>query len=230
MKADISEVFSSWQGEGLYLGERQIFIRFADCNINCSYCDTAHENSPRNLSIDELLADISRLDKEFGAHHSVTLTGGEPLLHKDYLLELLPELKKNNFSTYLETNGTLAGPLKELIGFVDIVAMDIKLPSSTGKKDFWNEHAEFLKIAKEKKVFTKIVVTKRTSLKDFRKGIDIVINADKNIPLILQPATISGDFDCRPTPSKMIDFLNFAKHNLSDVRIIPQVHKILGVR
>ena len=70
-------------------------------------------------------------------------------LHRDYLLKFLPELKKNNFSTYLETNGTLFGNLREVINFIDIIAMDIKLPSSTGKWDFWNEHAEFLKIAKE---------------------------------------------------------------------------------
>ncbi len=90
MKANISEVFSSWQGEGIYLGVRQIFIRFFGCNINCSYCGTELKNNFRNLSIDELLGDVKVLREEFGDHHSVSLTGGEPLLHKDYLLKFLP--------------------------------------------------------------------------------------------------------------------------------------------
>ncbi|MEM4195978.1 MAG: 7-carboxy-7-deazaguanine synthase QueE, partial [Methanothermobacter sp.] len=46
MKAPIMEVFSSIQGEGLLLGKRQIFIRFAGCNLNCSYCDTPESRDP----------------------------------------------------------------------------------------------------------------------------------------------------------------------------------------
>lgn len=40
MKAYVSEVFSSIQGEGKLLGRRQIFVRFSGCNLNCNYCDT----------------------------------------------------------------------------------------------------------------------------------------------------------------------------------------------
>ena len=39
-KAKIKEIFSSIQGEGEYIGCKQIFIRFCACNLNCAYCDT----------------------------------------------------------------------------------------------------------------------------------------------------------------------------------------------
>ncbi|MCL5059022.1 MAG: 7-carboxy-7-deazaguanine synthase QueE, partial [Actinobacteria bacterium] len=41
MKAAVREIFSSVQGEGPYVGTRQIFIRFDGCNLSCRYCDTA---------------------------------------------------------------------------------------------------------------------------------------------------------------------------------------------
>ncbi|MDX9694125.1 MAG: 7-carboxy-7-deazaguanine synthase QueE, partial [Methanothermobacter sp.] len=48
MRAPIMEVFSSIQGEGLLVGCRQIFIRFAGCNLNCKYCDTPESRNPQS--------------------------------------------------------------------------------------------------------------------------------------------------------------------------------------
>ena len=48
MKAPIIEIFSSFQGEGLLIGERQIFVRFAGCNLNCNYCDTNDSKSEKS--------------------------------------------------------------------------------------------------------------------------------------------------------------------------------------
>ena len=146
MKGKISEIFDSIQGEGLYLGERQIFVRFFGCNLGCKFCDTKPgrfiEYEPQ-----ELLEEIKLYPKDC---HSISFTGGEPLVQKDFLKEVLGLTKKQGYINYLETNGTLSDALNEVIEYLDIVAMDLKLPSSTGLEYFWEAHSKFLKIASAK--------------------------------------------------------------------------------
>ena len=90
MTGKISEIFSSIQGEGIYAGERQVFARFAECNLRCSYCDTKFD-SYREYTPGELLSEIASFGKGF---HSVSFTGGEPLLQKDFLREILSLIKQ----------------------------------------------------------------------------------------------------------------------------------------
>lgn len=86
------EVFSSIQGEGLLVGKRQIFIRFAGCNLNCSYCDTPESRDPscgEELSADQLQGMVENLvTPDF---HSLSITGGEPLLYPDFIREFLED-------------------------------------------------------------------------------------------------------------------------------------------
>ena len=99
----ISEIFSSIQGEGMLAGRRQIFVRLMECNLDCRYCDTNFEKSdicrleskpgsgtflniPQPPSLHEITAIIEEWQSQLpGAHHSVSITGGEPLLYADAL-------------------------------------------------------------------------------------------------------------------------------------------------
>ena len=149
IKGKIAEVYKSVQGEGIYLGEKQIFVRSFGCNLNCRFCDTKLD-SFREYEPQELFKEI-KLHQD--NHRSVSFTGGEPLLQKDFLKEILKLTQKCGLRNYLETNGTLPDELKEVIDYVDIVAMDLKLPSSTGLCGFWGEHRRFLELASRKEVF-----------------------------------------------------------------------------
>ncbi len=232
MKAEFFEIFSSIQGEGIYLGVRQIFVRFAGCNISCSYCDTESSRKKMfKLSVEELVRKILDTDKSFGPHHSISLTGGEPLLRAEYLEKLLPRLKKK-FRIYLETNGTLPEDLKKIERFVDIIAMDIKLPSATKTRAFWNEHKEFLKVSSKKEVFVKIVVTAESLKSDFIKALKIVKAVNKNIVLVIQPEgnLVNNRYLVGIDKKRLCEFQRIAQKSISDVRVIPQMHKILGVR
>ncbi|MCX8472417.1 MAG: regulatory iron-sulfur-containing complex subunit RicT, partial [Sediminibacterium sp.] len=82
--------------------------------------------------------------------------------------------KKNNYKTYLETNGTLPKELEKVIKFCDIVAMDLKPSSSTEDRSFWTQQSQFLKIAIRKEVFVKLVVTPQTTKEDIAKCVDLV--------------------------------------------------------
>lgn len=230
-KADITEIFSSVQGEGIFVGAKQIFVRFKNCNLNCAYCDEPRGATAKRYSAPELMAEVSSLNKARGPHHSVSFTGGEPLLYADFMMSPLAMLKKAGLRSYLETNGTLPEELVKVVELFDIIAMDFKLPSSTGEGEFWDEHYEFLKISSGRKVFVKLVVTPVTAEEDIKRSVDIIKSVDEDIPLILQPATSRGVLENRIDNDTIRSFLDIcSRSRLTDVRVIPQVHKILGMK
>ena len=232
VKAEITEIFSSIQGEGIFLGAKQIFVRFKKCNLSCSFCDERTKPNSTEYTPIELMNRIKELDGSSGPHHSVSLTGGEPLLYWDFLKVFLAILKKNrNFKSYLETNGTLPHELDSIIDLVDIVAMDFKLPSSTNEREYWREHADFLKIALKKKVFVKVVVTPDTSSEDIEKAVQIIKKSNKDIPFILQPASSAKADKSGIDNDRLLKFLEVGlKNDMNNIRVIPQVHKILKVK
>jgi organic radical activating enzyme len=228
-KANVIEVFDSVQGEGKYAGVQQVFVRLAGCNLNCSWCDSAHarEFKPAGSVEMEPLELWAEIEKNWKGSHSVSLTGGEPLVHKDFLKELLSIIKVYKTRVYLETNGTLPEALKEVIDDIDIVSMDIKLPSSTGCPGYWDEHVEFLRIAWGKDVFIKTVISNTTTMEDMVKAVEMVSKGDPAMPFFLQP----NYFDLnKGVMVKCREFQQYALNYLADVRIIPQMHKFMNIR
>ncbi|MBD3263532.1 MAG: radical SAM protein [Candidatus Omnitrophica bacterium] len=217
----INEIFKSIQGEGLYQGAVQVFVRFSGCNLNCSFCDT--DTGTFNFyDAGDTLRKIDRL----APYDSVSLTGGEPLLQDDFLREVTGGLKKRSKVVYLETNGTLPFKLAKVIDCIDVVAMDFKLPSSARLGSFWEEHREFLGIGRRKIVFVKAVVGENTERADIEKSIRIIRDIDKKIPFILQLQNPFEDI----LRKKAESFAYFCKAKGLDVRVLSQLHKQLGVK
>lgn len=221
----LKEIFASIQGEGPYIGYKQIFIRFCNCNLKCNYCDT--EFSPEEYFEEFSPQELSEyLNKNFNLNeiHSISLTGGEPLLSIDFLKEFLP--LTGNSTIYLETNATLAEKLSEVIDFVDIIAADIKLESATGIKDTYKFHDKFFEIAKQKACFAKIVFNEYISDTEIKMCAEL---ANKhNIQLVLQPEMVNNKMSVKTEFAEQIldKFVSLHK----DTRLIPQVHKFLNVR
>ncbi len=230
---EISEIFSSIQGEGPFMGVKQIFVRFGRCNMHCHYCDELdkmQKGNYQNFSIEQVLEEVDSLEMAGGEHHSVSLTGGEPLMYTPFLRNLLPKLKEKGYTTYLETNGTFPTELEKVIRWCDIIAMDIKPPSSSNDRDFYKEHTAFLKRAVAKEVFVKIVVTPQTTLEDIQKSAKLVAEINPKIPFILQPMSEGAGFNTASMKLAEGPYLTEASHLLRDVRVIGQMHKIWGVR
>jgi organic radical activating enzyme len=236
-RAPFYELFFSFQGEALYTGLPQIFVRFSGCNLKCNYCDTIYSTiiskKAKYLTIDEVINKIDLLYKEnkkkfvFGKP-SVVFTGGEPLMYADFLEVLLPKLKRKGFSIYLETNGTLPKKLKQVIEFCDTISMDFKLPSESNKT-FWKEHKTFLKIAQNKascQAFTKCVITKNTTISEIKKSANIIKDISKEIPFVLQPSIDKN----KPEIQNLYKFYTEVQKITNNAHLMVQMHKIFKVR
>ncbi|AVX20542.1 MULTISPECIES: 7-carboxy-7-deazaguanine synthase QueE [Carboxydocella] len=240
--AFLIEMMSSFQGEGTVVGLRQLFLRFAGCNLACAYCDTRYSLHAQEtwkvefppgtgcwniltnpVTVEQLLEQIKKFNPD--KHHSLSLTGGEPLLHSDFLQEFLPKIKQMGWKIYLETNGTLVHNLKQVLDYIDIIAMDIKLESATGAPTPWEEHQKFLELAMNKSCFIKVVVNSRTDRREIGQVAQLGPERTIAIDIVLQPQTGSE----LPPANRWIEWQEILKPFYREVRIIPQTHKILGV-
>lgn len=110
----------------------RFIIFFQGCGLRCKYCqnrDTWDTSIGTKYTVDEIVEKVLKYKNYFIASGGgVTISGGEPLLQQDVLIELFKELKKYNISTAIDTSGNfpLTEKLKELIGLTDLFLLDIK--------------------------------------------------------------------------------------------------------
>ncbi len=247
--ASLIEVFSAIQGEGLNVGTRQLFIRFAGCDLRCRYCDSAHTwhllpqcrieqragqrqfaDYPNPVTVPFLLDWVKRLE-EGSLHDSISLTGGEPLLQADFLGLFLPILRQHcSLPIYLETGGHRPQDLEQLLPFIDMVGMDLKLPSVSGESH-WLAHRQFLALCDRPglTVFCKVIVDAQTSQTDLVQVADLLASVNRAIPLFLQPVTPLGATEkpVPPNPEQVLTWQAQLKQHIKSVRVIPQTHKML---
>ena len=249
---NVVELFSGIQGEGVHVGRRHLFLRLAACNLVCEYCDQPEARTiPRSALIEQtpghrdflrirnpvdattLAHAIQVLKRQGPQHHALAVTGGEPLVQNAFLAKLLPKVR--GVKILLETNGTLPQALGPLLPRIDIVSMDIKLKSATGRPMPRQCHEKFLRLATRRRaveVFVKAVVTADTTPREITAAARMVANVRKSIPFILQPVTeLSGrQGPPPPKPSAVLALQDAAARVLHDVRVIPQTHKIMDQR
>ncbi len=231
MKAHIIEIFSSFQGEGLLIGERQIFVRFAGCNLNCNYCDTNDSKSEKSgtlMTPQEVTGEINRLLTP--DCKTISFTGGEPSLYPDFISEVS---KNFNLNIMLETNGTLPDNIN-LIEKLDMVSLDIKLPEhfdgDFNQEIFLNEIKSVnLLMAKSINVYCKVVILPSTKIKSFKGVVEKLsqnISNKSNLKIIIQPSSPLGEW--KDINSKLFEFSEVVGQYF-EVSTIPQIHKILDI-
>ncbi|MHA1126349.1 MAG: radical SAM protein [Candidatus Heimdallarchaeota archaeon] len=215
------EIFSSYQGEGGVVrgscfGRRQIFIRFAGCELNCEWCDTSKSRNPKfpecsvektsgswefttykNPVDDEFVIDqvLHLSTKDF---HSVALTGGEPLYQEKFLNSVVNKLYNLELPIYLETNGYYPKRIEKIAPLISYACVDIKDRSAKSVKnsdwqDLVDKEFESISILNNYSVrqFAKLVVTEETNIEDVRMIADKV--REIVVPIVVQPVTPIGN-------------------------------------
>ncbi len=244
-KLPLIELFSSVQGEGILVGRRQIFLRLAGCNLNCDYCDTSFtvtascqcEQSPGSgefiapwanpVALEQVCAVVKQWQQHLPfVHHSMSITGGEPLLHAATLRQWLPELV-TLLPLQLETNGTLTAELETIMPWLRWVIMDFKLESQTGAATPWDKHRHFLEVAAQVNCCVKVVVGADTPVDELHQVATIIAQTAAQVPVIVQPRTIAGK--CSVQAKQLLAWQAVLASYKLDVRIIPQTHCYLSV-
>lgn len=249
----VSEVFSAIQGEAALVGERQVFVRLTGCNIRCSYCDQPEAlervagpcriertAGRRDWSIEASPLRIDRVVEAVGAlwsqvpHHSISLTGGEPLLQGRRVERLAERFAGRGWPVMLETNGTLLPPLRRVGPRLAYVSMDLKLRSVDGELVAPSVQARFLAeaLASGATTWVKVVVGPDTDPDELDAAIAVVAAASAArtdpVEVFLQPLTPFGTATTAPTPTQVLELHERALRIHPRVRVVPQTHKAIG--
>ncbi len=211
----LSEMFCSIQGEGLFVGERQIFVRTAGCAATCSWCDTVYSKvqtprfvihsgtqgdakpwRPNPVSLGDVISDVVEMARVNAPVSTVSITGGEPLEQPAFVAALARSLRAREFRIYLETAGLHAEALASVIADIDVIAADVKLASATGV-DHSEAHRAFLRVMREstfnpshagaRAAFVKVIVDLKASVAEMEAAAALVAECSRALPLVIQP-------------------------------------------
>ncbi len=241
--ASLVEIFSSIQGEGPLVGFRQVFIRLSGCNLDCIYCDTDFKPSAvckveiqpgtgqieswdNPVSLERVVGFIEQFKNRYpGLHHSISLTGGEPLASIDILTNWIPQLKRV-LPIHLETNGTLVKELAQVVTDIDFISMDFKLETVCGTATPWDDHRNFLRMAGAKLLCAKLVVSDSSTIEEVERAAGIMHECASSASLILQPVTATEQ---TVSAQHLFRLQAAAASKFPSVRIIPQTHRWLNL-
>ncbi len=238
----LAGLFRSLQGEGPWAGRPEVFLRLAGCSVGCPWCDTRDawerppsfpvaggEAEPNPVEADRAV----RLAKEAARPSCkwISFTGGEPLEQGPFLRALLPLLRGEGFFLHLETAGVHPGPLESLLPFLDQVSMDWKLPS-LGGRDFRQAHKACLRVLSswEGGKAVKIVVGASCPPSEAEEALGEALGICPDARPVLQPLTAPASAE--PEPGALDLCLALAwkwGERAPSLRVLPQVHKLLGL-
>ena len=201
IKIKVSEIFTSFQGEGPYVGTPATFLRLYGCNLDCQWCDT-DISTYELLSVDDV-AEILLTQMEFNNIKTLIITGGEPTLQMEEIKRLIKELPED-IKIQMETNGLLFEYIPEIEYVIS--------PKEDKEKVFENYY-------KYENTFFKFVIT---SQEDMDEVISLKEKYDYNKTIWLQPE-FSQDVE-------ITNLIRENFPHLENVKLSVQTHKYLNQR
>ena len=142
------ETFGTVDGPGI-----RTVVFFNGCKLRCVYCHNPEmfTRGKDNITVDDLVEKILRNKNYFGDTGGVTFSGGEPLLHSEFIIEVSKKLKKHNIHIALDTTGVGNGNYNKLLKYIDLIILDIKHTTKEGFKTITQidteEYKNFINVA-----------------------------------------------------------------------------------
>lgn len=235
MKVRLYEIFTSIEGEGILYGTKTLFVRLAGCPFTCFYCDTK-EALPLDSGQEYEIADACALiDKHLeNKTYKVNFTGGDPLIQHEAVAELAKFVRSKNIPTYLESSCFDSKKFVQVLPHIDYIKIEFKTEDSefVDAKHYSTllENAlDCLRsaIASKKSTYIKIVVSAKTESKSFEELVVKIFKiADpKNLKgFIIQPTYGIAE----PTLKQLFSFYDIVYPYYNEVRVVPQLHKLIG--
>ena len=235
MKTRLFEIFTSIEGEGILYGTKTLFVRLAGCPYSCFYCDTLDAlplDSGKEYSINEA---CDLIDKNLQKNtYKVNFTGGEPLIQHEAVSELAKHVKSKGIPTYLESACFDSKKFLHVLPSIDFVKIEFKTIDS----EFIDtkHHPNLIKntlecleasINAKKTTYIKIVVSSNTEFSSFNELVDKIFKIASKETIsgfIIQPTTNISE----PSLEKLIEFYDSVYPYYDQVRIVPQLHKIIN--
>jgi 7-carboxy-7-deazaguanine synthase len=213
VKFKVVEKFISVNGEGPLSGQLVVFIRFAGCNLNCSYCDTAWANK-EDVPYDFMTpVDIYKYIKSTQIRN-VTLTGGEPLLQEG-IIELLEALSKDmSLHIEIETNGSVLIDKFSRLENPPSFNMDYKLPLSNMEDKMNLNNFKYLS-------YNDTVKFVASCMEDLQRTKYIIDKYELSSRTNVYISPVFGQIDLE----KIVEFMKDNKMNGVNLQI--QLHKII---
>ena len=235
MKVRLFEIFTSVEGEGILYGTKTLFVRLAGCPFTCFYCDTI-ESLPMDSGTEYSIGDAndlidSKLEKNT---YKVNFTGGEPLVQSEAVLEMAKHIKSRNIPTYLESSCYDSEKFSEVLPYIDYIKIEFKTPDakfvdSKHYSKLIKNALECLKnsVQSKKVTYIKIVVSSKTeldSLKELLDKIFALISKEDISGFIIQPTYGIAE----PSLEQLLKFYDLVYPYYKEVRVVPQLHKLIG--
>lgn len=236
-RAKLSEIFTSIEGEGILFGTKTMFVRLAGCPLKCYWCDTPYAlplDSGSDYSINEVKNLI--LKNLHPNTYKVNFTGGEPLVQHEAVIELAKFVRGKGIKTYLESACYDSSKFAKVLPYIDLVKIEFKLKDSKVVDE--KHYGSLLKneldclgmaVNNGKTTYIKVVVTNSSNLKEFKELVHEVFRVakpDEIAGFIIQPSYKIDE----PTLDVLFGFYDAVYPLYDQVRVVPQLHKIIGVR
>ncbi len=239
-RAPLVEVFGSIQGEARFAGVPMAFVRVARCPIRCLYCDTPYSYEPTaTCAVRGPRGHSRELNPVSGARAAalaaevgpglrrLSVTGGEPLLYPGFV-RALGEAYAGQL--HLETAALHPAALRECLPAVAHLSADYKLPGTLERGDYRAQHLDCERLGVEAgiSVDVKLVLTNAVADADVARALAELAPLRQGVLLVLQPVTPFGRVREGVAMDRVRDWAAAAGEAGFELRVLPQVHALLG--